>query len=283
MSGPGQQVLQWLTDRYQSGRPLLLLFDFDGTLVPLAEHPNKVRLSPSTREALTELARLPNIFVGIISGRGLADVREKVDLVDIYYAGCGGLELDLLGIQVEPPEMEAGCELLDNLQSELGPLLENFPNAWVERKPLGLTVHYRKLADDQSPAFQEQVRAVLVPYGDRVKVWEVASAFEVVPAFGAGKAAALQRISEDAARDAIPFYAGDEANDTEALQLAADLGGLAVGVGPNAPPSAQVFLESPRALVQVLHRFIDEVEVTLAHATLAKPMPFPPESRTNEF
>ncbi|HEY8503806.1 MAG TPA: HAD-IIB family hydrolase [Gemmataceae bacterium] len=279
MSGPGQQVLRWLTDVYESGRPLVLLFDFDGTLVPIAEHalpasPNGAparnghagplvasggRLAPGTRQVLADLARQENLFVGVVSSRSLADLKGQVGIPDLYYAGCCGLELDLLGILVTPPQAEAGQELLGELERRLAGAAKDFPGARVERKPLALTVHYGGVEPGRAPAFQSAVREALKPFADRTQVWEMRQAFELIPALGASKATALQQIVEDASRDGLPFYAGDQANDAEALALAAELGGLAVGVGPNAPEAAGCRLDSPRNLVQVFQRFVNAV------------------------
>ena len=59
---------------------LLLLTDFDGTLVELAEDPDTVELSSGRRDLIQCLARRPDLTVGVISGRRLADVRMRVGL-----------------------------------------------------------------------------------------------------------------------------------------------------------------------------------------------------------
>lgn len=259
MSGPGREVLRWLTDRYRAGRPLVLLFDFDGTLVPIVEHPKDVRVAPATRQALAELAEQENLFVGVVSSRALADVKEQIGLPDLYYAGSGGLELDLLGIQVVPPYADVSQEMLDEIRERVLPITETTPGGWVERKPFGLTIHYREVAPESKAHFQETVRPILNEWADQLQIWEVAEAFELVPALGVSKATAVERIVEDAARDAVPFYAGDQANDADALTLVRDLGGLAVGIGPNAPVAAEVGLDAPRVLVQVIQRFVETI------------------------
>lgn len=257
MSGPAAIVYQWLTEAYRGGRPLALLFDFDGTLVPLADHPSRARLGSAARDALTELSRSPNIFVGVISGRSLEDLKQAVGLPELYYSGSGGLELDLLGLQVVPPDVESGQQLLEETYRRLAPTVARAAGAWIEQKPLGLTVHYRDVPPGEAAGLRDELDAALDD--DRLKVWRVNKAVEVIPAFGWSKATAVSKIVEDAARDALPFYAGDEANDVEALELVRDMGGLAVGVGERPPRPAQMALESPRALVQVLHKFAGQI------------------------
>lgn len=72
---------------------LALLLDYDGTLSPLASHPNLTVMEPESEEALRELATLPNIYLAIISGRGADNAREKVNIDNITYAGNHGLEI----------------------------------------------------------------------------------------------------------------------------------------------------------------------------------------------
>jgi trehalose-phosphatase len=53
---------------YRAGRPLALLFDYDGTLAPLAPHPSLAALPAATRDALAALAELPRVAVGVVPG-----------------------------------------------------------------------------------------------------------------------------------------------------------------------------------------------------------------------
>src|SRR5688572_27201841 len=86
-----------------SGRPLALLFGYDGVLAPLAEHPAQAALPEPVHDWLRRLARTPGLSVGVISGRALADVRAMAGLDHVYLAGCGGCELDLRGESVTMP------------------------------------------------------------------------------------------------------------------------------------------------------------------------------------
>ena len=74
-----------------------LLFDYDGTLTPIVEHPELARLNAETRRLLARLARRRDLGVGIISSRALDDLRNIVSLRGLCLAGACGLELDLQG------------------------------------------------------------------------------------------------------------------------------------------------------------------------------------------
>ena len=51
---------------YRAGQPLALLFDYDGTLVPIVEHPTLARLTPHRRGLLQRLAEQPRLIVGVL-------------------------------------------------------------------------------------------------------------------------------------------------------------------------------------------------------------------------
>jgi len=72
---------------------LALLLDYDGTLSPIAPHPDLAVIPPETKKVLARLARMPDVFVAIISGRGVNNVKQMVGIEGITYAGNHGLEI----------------------------------------------------------------------------------------------------------------------------------------------------------------------------------------------
>lgn len=72
---------------------LTLLLDYDGTLAPIAAHPNLTAMADETKKALHRIAECPNIFIAAISGRGVDDVKRKIGIDEIIYAGNHGLEI----------------------------------------------------------------------------------------------------------------------------------------------------------------------------------------------
>ena len=60
----------------EAGR-VLLLFDYDGTLTPIVPKPEDAVLSPRVKGLLAELAATDGYLAGIVSGRSLADLRER--------------------------------------------------------------------------------------------------------------------------------------------------------------------------------------------------------------
>lgn len=72
---------------------LALLLDYDGTLAPIATHPDLAILPLETRNVLQRLSNLPDVYIAIISGRNVNNVKSMVGIEHITYAGNHGLEI----------------------------------------------------------------------------------------------------------------------------------------------------------------------------------------------
>ena len=71
---------------------VVLLVDFDGTLARIRRHPQHARLADEVRGLLAAIADR-GVLVGVVSGRSLEDIRERVGLPGIWYVGTHGFSL----------------------------------------------------------------------------------------------------------------------------------------------------------------------------------------------
>jgi trehalose-phosphatase len=251
---------------YRAGRPLALLFDYDGTLTPIVRHPSLARLSAANRDRLARLAALPDVAVGVISGRALGEVRTFVGLEGLYYAGSGGLEVDLGGLRVEYPQAAAFRRVLVPLEEALLPVLARYPGSWMERKPVALALHYRGLSPVAAFRFRSETAAVLDRHPG-VRHREVSEAIEVTPADGWDKGTAVEFVLGLLDPDVFAAYVGDAANDVEAMAVTGLTGGVAVGVG-QAPPTVSTHRV---ASVEELEAWLDRMVRELPRARRLRP------------
>merc|ERR1719435_502653 len=54
---------------------LCLLLDYDGTLAPHGSHPDLTVLPAATKDVLERLADMPEVFVSVITGRCIPDIK----------------------------------------------------------------------------------------------------------------------------------------------------------------------------------------------------------------
>ncbi|MBK8185511.1 MAG: trehalose-phosphatase [Candidatus Competibacteraceae bacterium] len=254
MSSVSHRLVEQLATAYLRGERLVLVFDYDGTLAPFAARPNLAHLSPELRALLAGLAAMPRLAVGVVSGRGLDDLMAMVGVPGLYFGGTFGLELDLRGERIVPAELSQPRQLMRDLLAAMEARLPLYPGAWVEKKQLGLTIHYRQLRSDRIEALRAELFALLEPHAAVARIYEAPLALEVLPAIGVDKGTALQAIvaHHHSDRPALVLYAGDAANDAAALTVASKLGGIAVGIGPEPPPEAVYHLSDYRVLTAFL-------------------------------
>lgn len=67
--------------------------DYDGTLAPIAPHPDLATLPVETKNVLQRLSNHSDVYVAIVSGRNVENVKKMVGIEHITYAGNHGLEI----------------------------------------------------------------------------------------------------------------------------------------------------------------------------------------------
>ncbi len=119
-----------------------LLLDFDGTLVPFAETAEQALLDPDGTELLDALAGA-GVQVVIVTGRPLALAeRVRASAPHAWWVAEHGL-WHHAGGEWEGPAQAA--PELESLTAALHAVLE-FPGARLERKTLGMCIHWRSVA-----------------------------------------------------------------------------------------------------------------------------------------
>lgn len=248
-----QSTLEWAVTQYHHGRPLVLLFDYDGTLADFATSPSQACLPRETEHALQAVADLPRVTAGIISGRELEDLKHMVNLPGLFYAGTSGLECEFEGRTVTHPLVRHCTQMMDQLARSLERRLADYPGAWIEHKRFGLTVHFREVDPKLVGNLDRALEDELGTWGERLHVVTGAKAVEITPNLGWTKGTAVDHLLEWLGRDeCIVLYAGDEAADVEALWKVGMHHGIAIGVGQAPSTTAEFKLPDPNAVQHLL-------------------------------
>jgi trehalose 6-phosphate phosphatase len=217
-----------------TGRHPAVFFDFDGTLSDIVENPEAARLVSGAAEALTTLsAQCP---VAILSGRDLADVRQRIGLPGIWYAGSHGFELTGPDdTHHENAEAAASIPVLEHAAAELANQLGYIPGVVVEHKRFGVAVHYRNAARDRVGAVAAAVRSVGQHTALRVTTGR--EVIELRPDIDWDKGKTLQWVLDHIRDDGqpgplLPIYLGDDITDEDAFD-AVHQDGIAILVRHN--------------------------------------------------
>lgn len=213
-----------------SGRRVLLLFDFDGTLSPTVPRPELARLPTRMRRILLDLAAI-GCQLGVISSRSLADLQQRIDIRSAWLAGSGGIELSIGGITVRDQRTVAAAAVIAAHARVIASAVDCLPGAWLEEKPLGLTIHHQ-CASSESVTAVRQLAAGLQARSTELRVTVCSLGVEISPFPEVHKGTAVSEFIV-ALGDESPglMYAGNDLNDAEAMAEVTRRGGWAIAVG----------------------------------------------------
>ena len=248
-----------LAEAARGGAGLLLLSDYDGTLTPIVRRPEAASLDEATRGVLAALARAPRVAVGVISGRALEDLRGRVRVPGVVYAGAHGLEVEGAGLAFRHPEAKHLAPGLAALAEALASRLPSLPGVRVEPKGLTVALHYREALAGVAPTVRRRARAVVEASGLPIEFLPGKRVLELRPAVGWTKGDCALWLRDALAprvvgRWVTTLYVGDDTTD-EQVFTALKGQGLTVRVG-RGRTAADFRLKDAREVRRLLARLL---------------------------
>ena len=240
---------------------VLLALDYDGTLSPIVERPELALLPAQTKEWLIRLNRKEKYLVGVISSRGLQDVRAMVGIDGLIYAGNRGLEINGKGMDFVHPDALRLKESVNQAFHQLQQGLEHFNGVLVEHKGLSLTVHYRLTPGRLVCQVGEAVDAATSPFVESgaLTLSTGKMAIEILPGVAWDKGDAIREIRTAFPQSSLPVYFGDDLPDEAGFAAVQAAGGFGVFVGPAGVSTAALYrVDSPQEVAETL-RLITQI------------------------
>ncbi|MET0993933.1 MAG: trehalose-phosphatase [Mycobacterium sp.] len=238
------------------GRQPFVCLDFDGTLSEIVSDPDAATLVDGAAKALENLAA--QCPVAILSGRDLADIRDRVGLPGIWYAGSHGFEL--VGPDGSHHHNDAAASavpVLESAATELREKLAQTPGVRVEHKRYAVAVHYRNVAPERVGGIVASVHRHGKRHGLRVTGGR--KVIELRPDIDWDKGTALAWIRDQIHQTGrvLPIYVGDDLTDEDAFD-AIRFDGVGVVVRHDEdggrPTAAQFTLNNPGEVREFLRR-----------------------------
>jgi len=212
-----------IRDAYLQATRRLLVFDYDGTLVPFAKHPQQAVPPQVVLDLLSALASDPKNRVALISGRSAEDLdRWFGEIPRLLLVAEHGAE-----IKTQPASTWESLrpQAPTDWKPTVMPILEHFvdrtPGSFVEEKKYGLVWHYRMA----EPEFGEWLANELVSMLEAMLAETELRAFrgekivEVKPVWANKGEAIRQLLRNFPDRDFI-LAAGDDRTDEDLFERA---------------------------------------------------------------
>lgn len=218
----------------------LCAFDFDGTLAPIADHPDKAGMRKRTRDLLRRVAKLYPCV--IVSGRDRASVLKKLN--GVHVAGVLGNH------GAESGRTPGSRSNVKRWKAALEHEFDLLPGIWIEEKESSLSIHYRLCSQ------KTEARRRILAAAAKLKNVRVFGGKDVVNVMG--KLAPHKGDALAAERDRLQcnwvLYLGDDENDEDAFALAGNT--VPVRVGRKQHTHARYYLRTQTEIDDLLELLV---------------------------
>ncbi|XWS44903.1 hypothetical protein CRYUN_Cryun15aG0089800 [Craigia yunnanensis] len=251
------------------GKQIVMFLDYDGTLSPIVEDPDRAFMSKKMRKTVRKLAKC--FPTAIVSGRCRDKVYKFVKLAELYYAGSHGMDIkgpekrsksnkDSESVLFQPAS--EFLPIIDEVYKQLVETTKSTPGAKVENNKFCLSVHFRCVDEKKWSELAQQVRSVLKEY-PKLRLTQGRKVLEIRPTIKWDKGKALEFLLESLGfancTDVFPVYIGDDRTDEDAFKILRDRGqgfGILVSKFPK-DTSASYSLQEPDEVMDFLRRLVE--------------------------
>ncbi|RWR93006.1 putative trehalose-phosphate phosphatase J [Cinnamomum micranthum f. kanehirae] len=251
------------------GKQIVMFLDYDGTLSPIVDDPDRAFMSEQMRAAVKQVAKY--FPTAIVSGRCRDKVYSFVKLAELYYAGSHGM--DIKG-PTEGPKYRTGknavifqpasefLPMIDEVYKELLEKTKSTLGAKVENNKFCVSVHFRCVDEKSWTSLAEQVRSVIKDY-PKLRLTQGRKVLEIRPTIKWDKGKALEFLLDSLGfancSDVLPVYIGDDRTDEDAFKVLRDRGqgfGILVSKTPK-ETNASYSLSEPSEVKDFLDRLVE--------------------------
>jgi trehalose 6-phosphate phosphatase len=224
----------------------LFTFDFDGTLAKIVKDPKGAGLEELTAHLLQLLGKYAK--VAIISGRSLADLKDKTAGLNATLIGNHGIESPL----VKEEQLKQFRQECQQWKEVVIKKLGKKRGIDIEDKTYSLAIHYRKSKEKQ--LVRLQILRALDELAGQIRILRGKSVINVLPAKAPNKGQALANLIDKTKVNTV-FYVGDDDTDEDVFSL--DKKGLiTTRVGKKSRSRAQFFLHKQNEVDLTLEKIL---------------------------
>ncbi|WJX30475.1 trehalose-phosphatase [Trifolium repens] len=265
---------------FAKGKKIALFLDYDGTLSPIVDNPDRAFMSDNMRAAVKNAAE--DFPTAIISGRSREKVYEFVGIADLYYAGSHGMDIigplrqsvsdnhpncirstDKKGKEVNlfQPAAEF-LPMIDKVRRLFIECTKDIKGAKVENNKFCVSVHYRNVDEENWDMVAQRVYDIMKDYPN-LRLTHGRKVLEVRPVIDWDKGKAVTFLLESLGLndddDVLAIYIGDDRTDEDAFKALSEVNkgfGILVSSAPK-ESSAAYSLSDPSEVMEFLKSLVE--------------------------
>ncbi len=244
----------WIRNRLAKSNRPAFLFDFDGTLSPIASRPEEARFPRETKEAINRLTKTSR--VAIISGRPVRELRSRIAL-PIWLIGNHGLEERSPKGSIHKRNISQYTKGLQEVCRHFRSLSRETAGSLVEWKKFSVTFHYRNVKTSRVSDLRTRINDILKDH-PQLELQRGRKVFEVRIHGVGNKGTAIEKLRKRWNSDFTAYF-GDDLTDEDGFRKLGK-GDLPVRVGfQKKATAARYFVRTPREVRQAID-FLAEVQ-----------------------
>ncbi|PIN00470.1 Trehalose-phosphatase [Handroanthus impetiginosus] len=256
------------------GKQIAVFLDYDGTLSPIVDDPDRAFMTNEMRDAVKDVAKY--FPTAIVSGRCRTKVYNFVKLSELYYAGSHGMDIKGPAKGHRKGNQTVLCQpareflpMIDEVYKALTEKVKYIPGALVENNKFCLSVHYRCVEEKRWGELADEVKSVIKDY-QQLRLSQGRKVLEIRPTIKWDKGDALEFLLESLgfaeSSNVLPVYIGDDRTDEDAFKVLRkrEQGiGILVSKVPK-ETSASYTLQEPLEVMQFLKRLVEWKKMSLS-------------------
>ena len=247
-----------LIDKITSQRKIILLLDYDGTLVPIKKKPSLAVLSAGMHKLLKKLAVHSNFSVIIVTGRSSPDIKKLIGIKNIIYVSNHGFQISGKRIKWIHPGVKRNLPILKKILLLLNRDLKPFTKTFIEDKKLTLSVHFRNEKNSLIPFVKKIVATCIQPFQENIIKTTGKKVIEIRPSINWNKGKAILKIlallQHKKNKNSIVCI-GDDKTDEDAFRALRNKA-ITVHIGSNLNTQAHYYLHNTKQVKTFLETIL---------------------------
>ena len=233
-----------------------LFLDVDGTLLDIADSPEKVYVPAGLTDTLQALWRSLDGALALVSGRPIATLDRLFFPLRLPSAGQQGSELrlsadgEIKDLPVAPTRAR--------IRREIASMVADFPGVEVEDKGLSIAIHYRR-RPGIGDLLEGQLARIVTADGGCFVIVRGKMVLELHDSRYSKATAVHAFMRHSSFEKRVPLFVGDDVVDEGGFLAAEHYGGIAMAVGEVHRPKRRIVFNGPAEVRLWLEDLIDRL------------------------